>query len=352
MKLGVLLNAEYPAHELADLGRLCEDLGYDQVWYTDIRLFRECYLGLAAIAAATRRVHLGPGVTDPYSRHPAVTASTIATLDELSGGRALLGLGVGSTGFRELGIRAVQPVAALRETVDVVRRLLRGEEVTVDGKIVSLAAGKLQFRPVRTHVPIYFATQGARITELAGEVADGIMIPNTALPSAVDFYLDGVRRGAGKAGRSLDEVDIALRFEACISDDQAVAEAVMRRRVAARVAASYGHWDYLERLGVALPEEFVRIAAGGDLRRAADAGHLLPREAVDRMVLAGDPGHVAAQLTPALRPGVSRLIIRPHAAPGHPIGEVLTRFVSEVLPRVRQEVLGQTGQAHVSTTGG
>ncbi len=334
LALGVLLNAEYPVKELVELARLSEGLGYDQVWYTDIRLFRECYLGLAAVAAGTERIRIGPGVTDPYSRHPAVTAATIATLDELSGQRAMLGLGVGSTGFRELGIRALHPVAALREAVDIIRRLLREEEVTINGKVVCLNGGKLQFSPARRHIPIYFATQGARITELAGELADGIMIPNTVLPSAVDFYLDGLKRGAAKAGRSLGEIDIALRFEACISDDQAEAEAVMRRRVAARVAASYGHWDYLERLGITLPQAFIDIAAQGDLRRAADAADLLPAAAVDRMVLAGDPARVAEQLASALRPGISRVIVRPHAPQGRAVSDVLRRFVSEVVPRV------------------
>lgn len=334
MKLGVLLNAEYPTSELTQLGRLIEDLGYDQLWYTDIRMFRECYLGLAAIAASTRRIHLGPGVTDPYSRHPAVTASTIATLDEMSGQRALLGLGVGSTGFREMGIRAEHPVAALRETVGLVRRLLRGEEIVFRGRVISLAGGKLQFSPVRTQIPIYFATQGARITELAGEVADGVMIANTALPSAVDFYLDCLKRGAEKGRRSLSQVDVALRFEMCISNDPAKADAVMRRRVAMRVAAGYGHWDYLERLGITLPQAFIEIAARRDLPAAADASHLLPPEAVPRMVLAGDSNGVAAQLSAAVRPGVTRLIVRPHAVPGGSVGDVLRRFAHEVAPRI------------------
>ena len=328
------MNAEYPASELVALGRLTEELGYDQLWYTDIRMFRECYIGLAAVAANTRRIHLGPGVTDPYSRHPAVTASTIATLDEMSGQRALLGLGVGSTGFRELGIRAEHPVAALRETVGLVRRLLRGEEVTFQGKVISLAGGRLQFTPVRRDIPIYFATQGARITELAGEVADGVMIANTALPSAVDFYLDCVKRGAEKGRRTLSHIDVVLRFEMCISADPAEAEAVMRRRVAMRVAAGYGHWDYLERLGVTLPQAFIDIAATGNLRAAADASNLLPPEAVARMVLAGDSDGVAAQLSAAIRPGVTRLIVRPHAAPGGSVGEVLRRFAHEVTPRI------------------
>src|SRR5215471_16186876 len=118
LTIGVLLNSEYPATQLVELGQLCESLGYDQLWYTDVRLLRDCYVGLAALALRTERIHLGPGVTDPYSRHPAVTAATIATLDELSGGRALLGLGVGGGGFRELGLSTPLPVAALREAVD------------------------------------------------------------------------------------------------------------------------------------------------------------------------------------------------------------------------------------------
>jgi 5,10-methylenetetrahydromethanopterin reductase len=328
----VLLNAEYPASELVTLGRLTEDLGYDQLWYTDVRMFRECYIGLAAIAAGTRHIALGPGVTDPYSRHPAVTAATIATLDEMSGQRALLGLGVGSTGFRELGIRAQHPVAALRETVGLIRRLLRGEEVTVQGKVVSLAGGRLQFTPVRREIPIYFATQGERITELAGEVADGVMIANTALPSGVDFYVDCVKRGAVKGRRSLSHIDVVLRFEMCISDDPAEAGAVMRRRVAMRVAAGYGHWDYLERLGIVLPQAFIDIAAQRNLQAAADACHLLPPEAMERMVLAGDSDRVAAQLSAAIRPGVTRVVVRPHAAPGGSVAGVLRRFVTEVVP--------------------
>jgi len=75
LPLGALLNAEYPVSELIELGRRSESLGYDQLWYTDVRLFRECYVGLAALATHTERIRLGPGVTDPYSRHPAVTAA-------------------------------------------------------------------------------------------------------------------------------------------------------------------------------------------------------------------------------------------------------------------------------------
>ena len=104
--LGLLLFADHSLEELVRLARLCEQLGYGSFWYTDVRFGRECYVGLSAVAAHTRRVRLGPGVSDPYTRHPAMTAAAIATLDELSGGRAMLGLGVGGHGFRELGIES------------------------------------------------------------------------------------------------------------------------------------------------------------------------------------------------------------------------------------------------------
>jgi 5,10-methylenetetrahydromethanopterin reductase len=111
--LGVLLSAEYSMAELGELGQLSEQLGYRYFWYVDTRFRPECYLGLAQVAAKTERILLGTGVTDPFSRHPAITAVSIATLDEMSGGRAILGLGAGGATLRQLGIDWKLPVAAL-----------------------------------------------------------------------------------------------------------------------------------------------------------------------------------------------------------------------------------------------
>jgi 5,10-methylenetetrahydromethanopterin reductase len=334
LRLGVLLNAEYPAAELVRLGRLVEALGYDQLWYTDVRLFRECFVGLAALAMSTTRLELGPGVTDPYSRHPGVTAATIATFDELAGGRALLGLGVGGTGFRELGITAKLPVAALRETVDVVRRLLAGERVTVEGKVVALRDGRLQFTPVRKAIPIYFATHGAQVMRLAGEVADGVLLANTLVPDAIAFYLGRLREGAARAGRALDALDVALRPEVCIDADEAAARAVMRRRVAARLVAGYPHWEFLELLDVRLPEAFTAIAAAKDTTRLDEAAAALPDAVVDRTVLAGSAERIAERIAAALRPEITSITIRPHAVPGRSVADVLRVFAEQVVPRL------------------
>jgi len=331
---GALLNAEYRAGELVELGQLAERLGYRHLLYTDVRLFRECYLGLAAIAAGTRSILLGPGVTDPYSRHPAVTAATIATFDEMCGGRAVLALGRGGTGFRELGITPARPVAALREAVDLVRRLLAGETVTCAGKVISLAGGRLQFTPVRSRIPIYFATHGPQVTRLAGEVADGVLIANTLKPAAVDVYLDRFREGAALAGRSTEGLDVHLRVEICIDDDEAAARAVMRRRVAARLLAGYPHWEFLDLLGLRMPEALRRIAAARDMGRLDEAAAALPDEAVDQTALAGHPEAVAARIAGALRPGITGVTIRPHAPPGRSVAHVLRSFAEAVIPRL------------------
>ena len=334
--LGLLLYADYSLAELVRLGRLCEQLGYRSFWYTDIRFGRECYVGLSAVASGTSRLRLGPGVSDPYTRHPAITAATIATFDELSGGRALLGLGVGGQGFRELGIERKLPVAALRETVEIVRALLRGEPVSRQGKVISLADARLDFEPVRAHIPIYFATHGAQISKLAGGIADGVLIANTLHPRMLEFYLKQIREGMARTGRTPEPFDLGLRVEACISDDGEAAFAVMRRRMASRLMGQYPHWAYLDEMGVSLPEAFVAVAAKKDPRLVGEAAALMPPEIVEHTVLAGNAEHIAGQLARVLRPEITSITIRPHCVAGESIEAVVRAFAEDVMPRVER----------------
>ncbi len=289
----------------------------------------------------TKRIRLGPGVTDPYSRHPAVTAGAIATLDELANGRALIGLGLGGSGFRELGITKTLPVAAMRESIGVIRRLLRGEQFTHAGKVISLTEGKLQFAPIRHQVPIYIATQGAQISRLAGAVADGVLIANTLSPSALAFYLEQITEGAAKAGRALREIDINLRWEICVSNDEAAAMRTMRKRLAARLIASHPRWDYLDTLGVTLPDSFTAMAAQKDMSRVDVAAEMLPLDVVDVSMLAGTPARVAARIAPMLRPEVTGITIRPHSCPGAGVDDVMRSFMRDVVPLLQDGSMHQ-----------
>lgn len=343
LPVSILLNAEYPTAKLVALGRLSEQLGYSALWYTDLRFAHDCFIGLAAVAAATERIRLGPGVVDPYSRHPSAIASSIATLDEMSGGRAILGLGIGGNGLKELGIERRLPVAAMREAVTMIRGLLAGGEYAAEGKVVSLGKARLSIRPVQERIPIYFATHGAQITRLAGEVADGVLIANTLNPAAFDFYVAQLKAGMAKAGRADGAVDIGLRVEACIADDDEAAFAVMRRRVTSRVLTQYPHWEYLEAIGITLPDALVEIAKRPDGAKAVgEAAPLMPRAVVESMVIAGNAERCAEQLARGLGPSITHLTMRPHAVPGQDVADVVRAFMQEVVPRVRARKAAET----------
>jgi len=199
VKSGLLLLPHDPPAQLVEVARLAEGTGYDHLWLADERFFREVYASLTLCAARTARIRLGPCVTDPYSRHPALTAMAIATLDEISLGRAVLGLGAGISGFAELGVRRNKPARALRETATLVRRLLAGETVDARGEVVSFHAGRLDFVPARPAVPIYIASNGPLGQRAAGAVADGAIMEGCGSPDEARALGAEVRRGAAEA---------------------------------------------------------------------------------------------------------------------------------------------------------
>src|SRR5262245_30154527 len=215
----LILPAQEPAR-LADLAALAEDTGYDDFWLADERFFHEVYACLALCAARTHRIRLGPCVTAPYSRHPALTAMAIATLDEISDRRAVLGIGAGVSGFRELGVDASRSAVAIREAVELIRRLLAGETVTAKGREISLAQGRLDFAPPRADLPIYVASQRTAGCRVAGRLADGAIMQGAVADPLVAFLRDTVRGAAHEAGRDPDRVALVARLNVCVADDR------------------------------------------------------------------------------------------------------------------------------------
>src|SRR5512142_1569375 len=140
-----MLSDELATTDFLKLVELAERVGYGELWYTDQRFWRDAYQGLALAAQHSHALRLGPGVNDPYTRHPATIAMAIATLDEISGGRAQLGLGVGGSGIAEMRLPKDKPVRALREAIELIRAMLTGERVDYDGEIFHLDGGRLGF---------------------------------------------------------------------------------------------------------------------------------------------------------------------------------------------------------------
>src|SRR5260370_7068321 len=168
---GLLLLPSHPAARLAEIAQLAERTGYDYLWLAGEGFFREVYASLPLCALPTQLIKLGPCVTDPSSRHPALTAMAIATVDELSGQRAVLGLGAGVSGFRELGIAREKPGVGLREAVEVIRKLLAGETVTYPGTVVRADGAHLDFKPVRAETRMYIPSHPPSRLPPAGPAA-------------------------------------------------------------------------------------------------------------------------------------------------------------------------------------
>jgi 5,10-methylenetetrahydromethanopterin reductase len=187
--------------EAVDDAKLAEAAGFHWLGMADSQsVYRELYTTAALCAAATSRIRIGPTVTNPVTRHPAVTASAIATLDEISGGRAFCGIGTGDSAVLNLGERPVS-LARLRAYVETVRSLLRRQDTDHHGKRVHLGWPE---RPA----PVYVVAEGPRTLELAGEIADGVIIGVGLQPELLREALAHVAAGAARSGRTPADLDL------------------------------------------------------------------------------------------------------------------------------------------------
>lgn len=192
--LGLQIVPTMPVGELVETAQAAEELGYQYCMVADEGLMHDVYVCLGAIAGATDRIRLG-AVTNGYTRHPAATAAALATVNELSGGRAFLTLVAGGTMvLHPMGIERTRPVAVMDDTIEILRRLWSGEPVTWQGRRFQLDRAQLSTGP--HDIPIWLAARGERLLDLAGRKADGLVLMAKAdLGNALEL--------AGSAGRDL-----------------------------------------------------------------------------------------------------------------------------------------------------
>lgn len=315
-----------PAAEVAALAADAERLGFEGIWIADSQsIFRDAWVSLTACAQRTERIRLATGVTNPVTRHPAVVAGSIATLDELSGGRAILGIGVGESAVRTLGLPRAT-LARLAEYTRVVRALLGGETVEFEGRELHMAW------PVRP-VPIYFASSGERSLELAGEIADGVVFQRGSSPAFVRLALEAVARGEAKAGREPGSVSRICRLACAVSDDGAAARDEIRGYVSVAAGAARS-----------LPDDVIEPELADDLRRMKEAydvhrhgGGESPQAAlvtdriVDSFAAAGTPEEVAARMRELVALGIDGFSLTTTAPDPR---RMLETLAATVLPEV------------------
>ncbi len=324
--------------EWADLARRCEAYGFDTLWHSNERFFREMWIRMTAALLATERMWSGAAVVEPYAVHPALSAQALATASELSGGRATVAVGAGGAGFRSMGVERRHPLVALREAFAVMRGMLEGEVVTLEGEQVIAREARLHFPPPRG-IPLWLASRGDRILQFGGAVADGVMVATYADPPEIAEAVGLVRSGMVGAGRADRSVRIMSRVETCVHDDPELARQGCRLMVAKLLWGSYPDRRFVERAGLRVPDEMEAFNKLRDYDRIGDVAHLVPDEFIDKFCWVGTPMQVADRISAVLTDaGVGEVGIWLLPAPGQTLYDALDLLAGDVLGRVTATV--------------
>lgn len=307
--LGVAFSsrAGFPVDELGRLSAAAEHAGFDAVHVSERS--SDALALVQVMAVATERIQVGTSIANIHLRHPGQMALAAATVDEVSEGRLVLGLGTGHPRYNReaLGLDVPPPLTGMEEYVEVLRRALSGEPVDFDGEVFQLHGFELHRPPIRGHVPIHIGAILPGMLALAGRVADGAVFALQS-PSWASKSTDSVRRAAHEAGRDPDDVEISCLIPSCITDDPDVALASARQVVAGysmhpsagRLFEDMGHSEALAVVAEAMGR--------GDLEAAARS---VPPELAKQLVIHGPAGHSREQLAAFREGGVDVPILFP-----------------------------------------
>lgn len=299
VELGLGLQTNLDADGYVRIARLAEESGLDVISVFQDLGYQPAIVALTLVAQATERIRLGPAALNPWTIHPFEIAAQIAALDAVSGGRAYLGLAQGAW-LDEIGLQGERSLAGMREAIEVVRRVLRGDGSGFSGERFQLRPGRtLRFEHPRADVPLMLGTWRPRMAALAGELANEVKIGGCANP-------DMVRVMRGWIGN--DEVDVVVGAVTAIDEDGDVARDLARRAV-----------------GLYLP-----VVAGLDATLALGPDDPIP---IDAFVVAGTPDDVVRKVRSLAEAGATRIEFGP------PLGRTaengLRLLAQDVLPALR-----------------
>jgi F420-dependent oxidoreductase-like protein len=299
---------EESLERIVSCSEYAEQVGVESVWVSEA-WGRDAFLALAAVAARTKQVKLGTGIVNVFSRSPALLAMSAATLDELSNGRAILGIGTSGPAVVERwhGLRYEKPLTRVHETVGVVQKALSGSLTSFDGKIFQVKGFQLAMQPPKRKIPIYVAALGPRMLRLAGKIADGVLLylcPLSRIPNAINE----LRSGAEEAKRPVDAIDIAALLPTIVSENHGEARHLISRTIAYYVG---GMGTYYHRLVTesGFPSEAARIREAWQHGDRLSATQAVSEELVDSVALAGPADQCRARLEMFRNAGITLPIV-------------------------------------------
>ena len=312
-KLALRVSSAMSADASVRLAVVAEESGFSTVWFAENPYQRGVLPAIAACARATRCIDLGVGVFNPYNRHPTLMAMEMGALDELSGGRAILGIGSGVPAWVECITPYRRPLEAVRDAVSITRGLLSGQEVNYSGKMHSANRVRLEYDLTRGHVPVHVAAMGQRMLLLCGELADGLLIGNMCPPAFTQRARDKLREGAARASRQPPTE--VTKYLPCVVHKSGNAAKKIARNAIGKTLSSF--WQAYQ----AAPAALSAIRDGNEietdrfeqaLARLADgeAGeHVLDDTFVEAYGIAGRPDDCVEQILALKNSGVTQVTV-------------------------------------------
>ncbi len=284
------------AHDLRDgldYVRYAEAMGFEAVWQAESRLVRDAIVPMAAYAAVTERIKVGSGVINNWTRNIGLLAATFLTLDDLAPNRILCGIGAWWDPLaRNVGIVRRKPLQAMRETVEVLRRLLNMERVTFHGefhRVEGIELDVVHGRREPRNVPIYIGATGFKMMELAGEIADGVLLNYCVPPSYNDAALERLEAGARRAGRSLEDID-RPQLVVCSVDHDRERALDTSRELLTQYLAQQPHIAKASGVSQEVVERIQAILGWpATHEQIQKAKHLVPDDLMERITASGTP---------------------------------------------------------------
>jgi 5,10-methylenetetrahydromethanopterin reductase len=306
------------AHDLRDgleYVRYAEEKGFEAVWQAESRLVRDAIVPMAAYAAVTNKIKIGSGVINNWTRNIGLLASTFLTLDDLAPNRMICGIGAWWDPLAtNVGIERKNPLTAMRETVEIMRRLLHMENVTFEGEFVHVKGIELDVVHGNTnprHVPIMIGATGAKMLQLAGEIGDGVVMNYCVPVEYNEMALENIEIGAKRAGRKLEEIDRPQLVVCSVAEDHDEAFD-SSRELLTQYLAQQPHIAKASGVSNDIVAEIQSILGWPATHEQIQAAkHLVPDDLIDRITASGTPDEARAKVEHYRKNGCTTPILYP-----------------------------------------
>ncbi len=326
-RVALYLQDKHPIRDGMGYVRYAEERGFEAVWQAESRLVREATVPMAAYAAVTDRIKVGSGVVNNWTRNVGLLAATFSTLDDLAPGRIMLGIGAWWDPLAsKVGIDRKKPLSAMREVVDVTRRLLAMERVTFEGEFVHVSDIEIDIvhgdRSPKD-VPIYIGATGMKMMELAGEIADGVLLNYMVGPAYNRAAMEALAAGAKRAGRDASEID-RPQLVVCSLDENREVALDRARELLTQYLGQQPHIMKASGIDPGLIEEIGKVltwpAGPEEIHRAM---RLVPDDAVQMISASGTPDECRAKVREYVESGCTCPVLYPL---GDDVGAMIDAF--------------------------